>query len=176
MSCGAATCLAAHATVAQVPPEHDLAAAARLVVPQRALTTTWDALAGFGEHGCEGLVLWLGSADSGEGRVEKVLVPPQQPIRNEEGVGYLVSANTLAQLNRELYRRGLRLVAQVHSHPQDAFHSAADDRYAIVTEEGGFSLVVPFFAELPPLVGCAVYRLKRGVWRKCDVRQAITVL
>lgn len=38
------------------------------------------------------------------------------------------------------------VAAQVHSHPREAFHSKADDRWAIVRHEGALSLVVPNFA------------------------------
>jgi hypothetical protein len=38
------------------------------------------------------------------------------------------------------------VAAQVHSHPGEAFHSKADDRWAIVRHEGALSLVVPNFA------------------------------
>jgi hypothetical protein len=34
----------------------------------------------------------------------------------------------------------------VHSHPAKAFHSRADDEWAIVRHEGALSLVVPDFA------------------------------
>ena len=38
------------------------------------------------------------------------------------------------------------VAAQIHSHPHEAFHSEADDTWAIVRHEGAFSLVVPRFA------------------------------
>lgn len=38
------------------------------------------------------------------------------------------------------------IVAQVHSHPEEAFHSSADDDWAVIRHEGALSLVVPYFA------------------------------
>jgi len=38
------------------------------------------------------------------------------------------------------------ILAQIHSHPGIAFHSEADDDWAIVRYEGALSIVVPFFA------------------------------
>ena len=40
----------------------------------------------------------------------------------------------------------LALAAQVHSHPAEAFHSKADDAWAIVRHESALSIVVPYFA------------------------------
>ena len=37
-------------------------------------------------------------------------------------------------------------MAQVHSHPGEAFHSPADDRWAIPRQVGALSIVLPFFA------------------------------
>jgi hypothetical protein len=52
----------------------------------------------------------------------------------------------LARLNMYLYRNGLELVAQVHTHPAEYYHSSADDQYAIATTIGCYSIVVPNFA------------------------------
>jgi hypothetical protein len=38
------------------------------------------------------------------------------------------------------------VAAQVHTHPKLAFHSAADDKWAIVRHVGALSLVLPYFS------------------------------
>jgi len=127
----------------------------------------------FGSHGWEVLVLWLGEIEPGTGKahVIQAFVPKQKSISNEDGVGYFVDGETLFQLNRDLSETGLRLIAQVHSHPQKAYHSKADDRYAIVTAEGGLSLVIPNFGSAPPQpISWAVYRLHGRDWRELSTR------
>ncbi|TKB28720.1 MAG: hypothetical protein E5V67_31885, partial [Mesorhizobium sp.] len=58
------------------------------------------------------------------------------------------------------YRRGLTLLAQIHSHPGRAYHSTTDDAYAIATTVGCLSLVVPNFAREPfDFARVAAYRL-----------------
>lgn len=133
-----------------------------------------------GEHGCELLVLWLGDIDSkGCATVRSAFVPKQNPIAGEDGVGYFVTGETLFHLNRSLSETGLRLIAQVHSHPTAAYHSDADDRYAIVTADGGLSLVVPNFghAAADP-AEWAVYRLRHNDWQELsdhEVHQLFSV-
>jgi len=46
----------------------------------------------------------------------------------------------------ELRKERLMIAAQVHTHPKLAFHSAADDKWAIVRHVGALSLVVPHYA------------------------------
>ena len=128
----------------------------------------------FGAHGWEVLVLWLGTIDglTNEATVERAFVPDQKPISSEDGVGYFVTGQTLFKLNKGLSETGLRLIAQVHSHPRDAYHSAADDRYAIVTAEGGLSLVVPDFGKAEPDPNnWAVYRLQRRRWCELSAKE-----
>ncbi len=128
----------------------------------------------FGTHGWELLVLWLGQVDTTHGAalVTHAYVPDQNPVKSEDGVGYFVTGQTLFELNRNLSRTGLRLIAQVHSHPAEAFHSEADDRYAIVTAQGGLSLVVPDFGHAAPDPSSwAVFRLAGSEWLEVPERQ-----
>ena len=108
-----------------------------------------------------------------------VLVPQQESISSEDGVGYFVNTQTLFLLNKALNETGVKLLAQVHSHPTEAYHSDADDQFAIVTAEGGLSLVVPDFGRVAPDLSLwAVYRLTDGFWRELnesEVRRLFSV-
>jgi len=134
-------------------------------IDQTLIEETLLALRHYGRDGYEGLVLWLGEKNSENAIVTNAIVPSQTPIRSESGVGYLVSGDTIFELNKHLHESGLRLIAQSHSHPGKAYHSEMDDRYAIATKEGSYSIVVPDFA-----VGEAnlhrwvVYQLRHGRW------------
>jgi hypothetical protein len=128
----------------------------------------------FGSQGWEVLVLWVGDIElnTGNAHVVQAFVPKQKAISNEDGVGYFVNGETLFELNRDLSETGLRLIAQVHSHPRRAYHSDADDRYAIVTAEGGLSLVVPNFGSAPAKpTSWAVYRLHGSEWREMSTKE-----
>ena len=141
------------------------------------IKTTLQVLQLFGSHGCEGLVLWIGEVAEGYARISRAFIPDQKPVKSEEGVGYFVESETLFELNRKLSETGLRLIAQVHSHPTEAYHSETDDRYAIVTADGSLSLVVPNFGKAPadPTLW-AVYRLENGLWRELNAAEARSLL
>ena len=153
-----------------------LALVDELVVPAPVLATTCKLLRAHGAIGHELLVLWLGAYGGRTATVVHAIAPPQESLRSEEGVGYFVSGETLFELNGLLAHTKLRLIAQVHSHPGDAYHSAADDRWAVVTTDGGFSLVVPDFAAGEPFEGWAMYRLARGRWRHVAESEASRIL
>lgn len=160
--CGARTSARLWSVPAAPQP---LANVDRLVVPKRVVSETLLALQEFGQHGCEGFLLWTGTIQNQTAEVQRVLVPPQESLKSEDGVGYFVTAETSHALNLFLARNQVRLIAQVHSHPGTAYHSHADDRYALVTTNGGFSLVVPNFGMASTtLHDWAAFRLVKARW------------
>jgi proteasome lid subunit RPN8/RPN11 len=83
----------------------------------------------------------------------------------------------MAAVFDELRSERLMIVAQVHSHPGDAFHSEADDEWAIVRHEGAYSIVVPRFARGVSVRSfvqdAAVYKLSaEDVWELLSKPQA----
>jgi Prokaryotic homologs of the JAB domain len=144
----------------------------RVILTPAVIQATLRTLQEFGAQSKEGLVLWLGKIEPGQAQVLRVLIPKQNSISDEDGVGYFVTGETLFRLNQALAETGLRLIAQIHSHPGDAYHSHTDDRYAIVTAEGGLSLVVPDFGQAPAdLTSWAVYRLGQRGWQELDLEE-----
>lgn len=145
-------------------------------ITEEQLAETSRSLQVFGAKGCEGFVLWLGKIEGNRCAVESVLTPPQNSIKSEEGVGYFITNETLLSLNKHLSATGLRLLAQVHSHPQEAYHSPMDDRYCIVTQEGGFSVVVPYFGfKTTHIYEWAIYRLGNGTWHRLKNRDITSI-
>lgn len=70
-------------------------------------------------------------------------------------------------------RRTVRV--QVHTHCEDAFHSATDDGWPLVTTPGFLSLVIPRFAESPILHDDLFLAElnEHGKWHRADISQRI---
>lgn len=131
-----------------------------------------------GRQGFEGLGLWAGVQTSDLFTVQEAVIPAQKHIRTEDGVCVVTEAEELHRLNVWLYRRKLSLIAQIHSHPGRAYHSSTDDRYAVATTVGCFSLVMPDFATGPfAIERLASYRLdSAGIWRGIGTSQAARMI
>ncbi|WP_284283983.1 Mov34/MPN/PAD-1 family protein [Mesorhizobium amorphae] len=123
-------------------------------------------LAAVGQAGYEGLGLWVGTTEGETATVERALIPQQRLIRSASGVGVQIEGDELHRLNVWLFENDLRILAQVHSHPANAYHSGTDDENAVATAIGSLSLVVPNFASRPfDLSSTAIYRLNAaGSW------------
>lgn len=120
-------------------------------------------LAERGRNGFEGVGFWAGRITGRLFQVEAAVIPVQRATSNASGVAVVVDSNELFRLNVWLHRKRLTLIAQVHSHPDLAYHSEADDAYPMVTKVGALSIVVPDFARDPfSLARAAVYRLALG--------------
>lgn len=92
----------------------------------------------------ECVVIWLGDRDEPD-RVTRVVRPRHSAGRG----GYRIDGAWLNDLWTELAETGEQIIAQVHTHPHKAFHSAKDDAYPILLQAGLYSLVIPQFAQEP---------------------------
>ncbi len=116
------------------------------IVPRTLVSQTLRPLRAAGHHGHEAFVLWGGRSEGNATfRFEQAYVPRQTATRSERGLLVVVEGPELFRVNRDFYSHGLVLAGQVHSHPTDAYHSATDDEYPLITLRGGLSAVVPDF-------------------------------
>ncbi len=114
----------------------------RLTCPTSVVETTLNDLRQAGRLSRECVMLWLGRRDGNDVRV----VDAYRPMQTAQSDMFHIGRTGMAALHEELRRQRVMVAAQVHSHPKEAFHSLADDRWAIVRHEGALSLVVPYFA------------------------------
>lgn len=99
-----------------------------------------------GRRHVEGVALWAGVRDGNNFHIKRTIIPEQSAGNIEDGLIYVVRGDELHRISLELFDTGMQLIAQVHSHPGEAYHSETDDAYPIVTVLGGVSVVVPNFA------------------------------
>jgi proteasome lid subunit RPN8/RPN11 len=129
---------------------------------------TLDELRAGGREGIERVVLWLSPRPLSTAPIIVEAYVPEQ----EADVDYFhIPPSGMTALMTHLRERRLVLAAQVHSHPARAFHSLADDKWAIVLHEGALSIVVPNFAAAIDAGGflsaAAVFRLTSDdKWRE----------
>ena len=107
----------------------------------------------------ERVVLWLGRREPGGVTTQEVFVP----IQETEADYFRIPPRGMAELLEALCDRRLMVAAQVHTHPREAFHSPADDQWAVVRHAGALSLVLPRFCQETTLetfvLDAKVYRL-----------------
>jgi len=151
----------------------ELSDVTELRVASQVLLEGYEFMRSAGRMRLEGMVLWAGKQQDTVFTVTELIVPKQKGLSTPDGVCAIVEADELRRLNMFLYRNSLQLVAQVHTHPTEAYHSSTDDQYAIATTIGSFSIVVPNFAVVNyALAECAVYRLNaQGSWVEVDEAQ-----
>jgi hypothetical protein len=142
-------------------------------VPGDLIEQTLGPIQEAGERGYEAFVLWGGHLDPGSQRFEftAAYCPQQTTSRGREGLLVIVEGEALHRVNRAFYEEGLTLAAQIHSHPQEAYHSETDDAYPMMTLRGGLSGVVPSFgaAGSDAFDEWVWYRLQGpGAWRPLD--------
>lgn len=132
----------------------------RILVPSNCIQLAHMHLQRMGQLANEGFALWAGDVRGEDFLVQETIIPNQRAVRTATGMCVTVDGNELHRINVWLYEHRMTLVAQLHSHPSDAYHSETDDTYPIATASGSVSIVVPNFAQTNfSLTECAIYRL-----------------
>jgi len=93
---------------------------------------------GRGREECQ--ILWVSSWASPE-VIAKVVHPKHKAYRG----GFLLDDRWLNDFWMELGNTNMGVRFQVHTHPQEAFHSPTDDEFPIIHKPGFLSLVIPKF-------------------------------
>lgn len=113
-----------------------------VIVKMQVVEDTLTELQKVGRRRSECVVLWLGRRDFQGITVTRILKPDQEADRDY----FFIPESSMDRLMQELRRNKLMIAAQVHTHPNLAFHSEADDKWAVIRHIGALSLVVPHFA------------------------------
>ena len=139
-----------------------------ITLSQEILVKAYEFLRYAGTKGVEGICLFAGQMNETTFIIKETIIPRQKGYILEQGLMYAVESDELHNLNVWLYENEMQLIAQIHSHPREAYHSLADDRYPIVDSYGGISIVVPDFASgQVSLFDTAIYRLSLSkTWDK----------
>lgn len=105
-------------------------------IVQRTFSTLREC--GLGE--CECAVYWIGPSES------KLVNGVEHPVHRRSPFGYEINDRWLTDFWKRLAVSKHSVKAQVHTHPGEAFHSATDDNWPMVSQEGFLSIVIPDFA------------------------------
>jgi hypothetical protein len=142
------------------------------------LEQTYEFLAQAGRKRFEAVGLFAGHIEGQVAYISEAILPLQKSYKLEAGLLYVVEGDELHRINVMLYKNNLRLIAQIHTHPQRAYHSETDDEYPIMSTIGGLSIVVPYFASAPlDIKDWAYYRLlSAGTWQEVSENEIKTLI
>jgi len=132
---------------------------------------TLDFLKQAGTQHVECVVLWLAKNQVETLDVQTVYRPQQVAEKDF----FRIPQESMMELMAYLRQNRLMVAAQVHTHPRRAFHSLADDTWAIIRHVGGLSLVIPEFARTTSAESftrnAAVFKLSgNNIWDEIRAR------
>lgn len=148
---------------------------ARYRVRRALLGATAQTLRELSRDAIEAVVLWQGRVVSEVAAEATELVVPEQRAGR---LHFDVPLDERLRLVERVTARGEFILVQVHTHPAEAFHSAADDRLAIPRHLGALSIVVPYFARAwdGDLRATSVHRhAGAGVWEELPLGVVATL-
>lgn len=110
-------------------------------VSKEILDKTFEFLQNLGEQELEAHALWIGKEEDGSFKIKDVVIPKQK----NGVIEFEVESEEVHHINVMINKKGLQLIAQIHTHPSIAFHSDTDDKGAILYLPGSLSIVIPNF-------------------------------
>lgn len=113
-----------------------------LKCPMSTMAQTLSFLQISGKSRQECVVLWLGRKQADCIEITAVL----RPMQHAKADMFHIPPASMREIMDYLKKNRLMIAAQVHSHPEQAFHSSADDTWAIIRHVGAVSIVLPYFA------------------------------
>jgi hypothetical protein len=150
----------------------------KVCIPRFIIRKTEEYLKNYGSEDKEGLLFWAGIANGEQGVVTTCVFPKfsssqlqfhpypstyPSPLSSKIETYSIpiaqISAEDGSKIVSEIRKRGLYVLAQVHSHPSGAFHSSVDDANAFALYTGYLSVVVPDFCRegMEPITRCAFF-------------------
>ena len=140
----------------------------RVYLPSLVIDHTELMLRQHGIVGAEGFGVWAGTLSGGDAFISTLVIPRVGSPGDFHGE---VSGGTVANVLEELDELDLVPIAQIHSHPQDAFLSPTDAQRPIVAARGFLSIVIPGFGFVD-LTDVGLWRAyefhAREDWRELD--------
>jgi proteasome lid subunit RPN8/RPN11 len=113
-----------------------------IFISRSGIAQTLQVLQRSGQRCHEGIAFWLGRRAGEFINVVEVY----EPAHEAEADYFRIPPSSMQALQLELKTKRLMIAAQVHSHPKEAFHSLADDTWAVIRHVGAVSIVLPNFA------------------------------
>lgn len=143
-----------------------------VTVNSQLLKEIYKIMMNFGNENKEVFIMLLGKFEGPSSFViNNYIIPNQIHYETFSGIGVYIPPEEINEMNRVIFESKLYPIGQIHSHPQEAYHSLADDDMAMITSFGQFSIVVPYFGykEDMSIADFAIYRLKKnGEWKSIN--------
>jgi hypothetical protein len=129
----------------------------------------FDILLACGKGRNECVVFWTGPVD---GIVDRIVHPQHHASPGH----YEVIEAWLNAFWFQLGEERRRVVAQIHTHPNVAFHSRTDDVGAVGMHEGFVSIVIPYGGTRRSLSDARAYEMTARGWQQRRLRDAIVTV
>ena len=115
-----------------------------ILLPFTILKETLKIFKEYGKESLEAFAIWVGQEKNSTFKIKEFWIPTQFNTM----LSYYVPDIDVHNINVELNKKKYSAIAQLHTHPGNAFHSCIDECYSILILPGSFSIVVPNFGNI----------------------------
>lgn len=156
------------------------------LIPKKVLSESREYLRKHGRDGNEGFMCWSGIIkDQFNAAIRSCIYAKSSDTSSQGFLHARIGLPSVFEIGQQVYEKREFLLAQLHTHAFEAFHSSVDDNFPISHKIGFISIVVPLFAKKTfynnkTLVNCSINEyLGFGKWRELspdEVRKRFRVI
>ena len=132
----------------------------KIIVSRSIISETFDFLQLYGKNEKEAHAIFAGMKQDEVFKISKVFFPKQ----DNSGYTYEVNDGEDHKINVQMYDQ-ITAIAQIHTHPANAFHSDIDDEGASLVMPGSFSIPDYGYIKSENTDNWAVYRYSDLKWK-----------
>ena len=145
----------------------------QLIIPELVVLETFQFFQKLSDRHVEATVVWFGQFYG----LKMHIIEAYMPLQYNTELSFYIPADEVHRMNLHAYNSGLMLMAQLHTHPGEAFHSSHDDSGSILVFDGQFSIVIPDYGNIDPLrlPLWAVYRKENDMWVYVPTKEVETI-
>ncbi len=142
------------------------------VIPRRMVEDTFKVFRSCGANKRECKLYWLSSWTEPSSLVEIA-----HPKHKSNAYGVSIDSEWISSFWMDMSKRNMGVKIQVHTHPNQAFHSLTDDKFPLLFDVSFLSLVIPDFA-MGPINFQNAYLAEiqtDGTWAQVEINKRIQV-
>lgn len=135
----------------------------KIIIPKSIISETFNFLRCHGKNGKEAHAILAGLEQNKIFKITRTLFPKQ----NNDTYTYEVLDGEDHEINVQMYELKIVAIAQIHTHPANAYHSSIDDEGSSLVIPGSFSIVIPDYGYIDNMNidNWAVYRYTDLKWK-----------
>jgi hypothetical protein len=118
----------------------------KIILPSSCINKAYKQMRQAAMQRLEAMALFAGIEENNNFHILETIIPRQVSLSPQEGGSSVVPEEEMQRIRTWLQENECDIIAQIHSHPRQAYQASRHQDWPLIKIIGGISIVVPDFA------------------------------